>query len=335
MQRPLIPTPDGYEELARIEFERASWPWRVHPLGQKHPALDFVVTLTSEVLGGWELLEEMFAVQLKHKKPEKHSARNEDGSVSLEGIQVDHIRYWLGHKLPILLVLYLVEENKLLYHWIDKEPFSLRPGQKTVTLRIGDDTMYGADGKAEILNYVRQWLGSRYSEPQICNVLVSATISLNEVVVPGQPNLFFYCSHPVLRPANFGFSQDFGGGRSALMMRSVGNEKTGVNRHVPMRRGRAEFVYQARSQRKNILFCAIPIERSTLVASPYDEIPGGRISTGIPVEFLNDGQWHTAIVEFDFASLDAFGFTVLAPRLNEGTEQVGPGEIALHSIRVR
>jgi len=45
-------------------------------------------------------------------------------------------------------------------------------------------------------------------------------------------------------------------------------------------------------------------------------------------------MWHTAFVEFEFTALEDFGFTVIAPRLNEEVPEKGPGELALHSISV-
>jgi len=52
-----------------------------------------------------------------------------------------------------------------------------------------------------------------------------------------------------------------------------------------------------------------------------------------PKEHVADGEWHEALVEFDFSSLRA-GWCLIAPRINEGTAAVGNGEWLLDDVEV-
>lgn len=302
----------------------------VRSRGEKYPALDFDVDILTEEGSAWSLGKQ-FAVQLKHVR---RAPRNEDGSISLQ-LEVEHVRFWVGSQLPVLIVLFLVDEKLLLYRWACRELLtSVASHQQQLTVRFQPSEIYGSGSMSGIQTHVEEFIKRTYPEVEI-PARTTDFVLANEVLVPGQPNLVFYSTEPGLWAQNFTFVRELVG-ESALILRSVGSEDVGLNRHVPNRRGRAQIRYQARGSGRirNSTFYAIPIRSWNPVTGLYDEIARSRSSKVVPLDYVNDNEWHTAFVEFDFTALEDFGFTVIAPRLNEETPEKGPGELALHSISV-
>jgi hypothetical protein len=135
----------------------------------------------------------------------------------------------------------------------------------------------------------------------------------------------------------------------ALTIRAFGPEKVGVNKAFPHLHGEAVFEYQAlesASSSLNLLFCAIPMQKDRLdgealieVGAQHCDEPENAFSPHrrrafVQREYIGDGLWHHARIDFDFRSVPTAAYTILAPRVNEGCPRPAPGALLVRNVQL-
>ncbi len=334
---------DDNERATRIRFHEATLPWMVIDFDGKFPALDGLVQLTEDEASttGRALKPFVFFVQIKSKQ---EASRNRDHSVSLK-LEISHVRFWTQLPNPVLIVVYLLDEKQFLYCWAsEKMVRSELDGQDSVTIQFPADCIYDQAGKGRIAEFLKRGRDPR-PEPFIPPV-PSDPWKENAIVRPGQPNLYQYCGVGLsahTKSHRFRFIENYAEGSSAFVLSALETEPVGLNRHIPHQKGKVQFVYQAQSpSANNMAFFVIPLKKPSDPSQPhlcYEEVENGerksaRFGGPIPQTDYNTGQWKFFTIDFDFSPLRDFGYTVLAPRINEGTPSLGSGELAVNSITV-
>jgi transcriptional regulator with XRE-family HTH domain len=133
----------------------------------------------------------------------------------------------------------------------------------------------------------------------------------------------------------------------SIEIRSLGNEVVGVNKSIGTVLGKVEFDYkvQASQNGMNAAVYIIPLReiwtgRSEFVEAGLESgIPeylrrSYREYLKIPLEVVQDNQWHQAVLPFDFRDLPRVVYTVFAPRINEGCKDKGIGHLIVSDVRV-
>lgn len=140
-----------------------------------------------------------------------------------------------------------------------------------------------------------------------------------------------------------------GQGAAEIRLEAAAGMKLGVNRLLPIRRGRAEFEYAVESRApatEPFAVYAIPLYNSG--PNKFGMIEVGADSSDDPrngfsrlrrkfvpgPEPIGAGQWQRGSLDFDFSDVRQATHTVIAFRINEGTTKPGAGRIVFRNVRI-
>lgn len=135
----------------------------------------------------------------------------------------------------------------------------------------------------------------------------------------------------------------------AAQHRCYPNTKAICVRRVPVLHGIVEFRYKveyAVPPGEHIYFAVIPMQETGIgraglieVGSDEQEAPQNarspwRVRHNIPLPHQSDSAWHTTEVAWDFRRVRSAFYSILAPRVNEGSGIPGDASVAFASVRV-
>jgi transcriptional regulator with XRE-family HTH domain len=133
-------------------------------------------------------------------------------------------------------------------------------------------------------------------------------------------------------------------GLLVLEIKAFSGEDVGANKDFPYLFGRVEFDYKiihAQPDVSVIAFYIIPIQKVRRNKIEYTELvletPQGRLSYRKrftpPSEFVGDGSWHRACIEFDFREISQVLHCIFAPRINEDCPKIGAAHFLVSDIQ--
>lgn len=137
---------------------------------------------------------------------------------------------------------------------------------------------------------------------------------------------------------------------AAALLNATSREAVGINKSLPVLHGVVEFRYKveyAVPPGDHLYFAVIPMQetgigRAGLIEVGSDEQDAlenarspWRVRYIIPLAHQSDGAWHTAEVVWDFRQVRRAFYSILAPRVNEGSGVPGDASVAFASVRVR
>lgn len=132
-------------------------------------------------------------------------------------------------------------------------------------------------------------------------------------------------------------------------LKSNSEESLGINKSIRSLHGKFEFEYKVFTNDRNfsnIYFCVIPMKENGPNRTGYIEIGSSyhydkknafspyRKRFFIPSEHFSDDNWHKGEIIFDFRNTKEAFYCILAPRINEGCENVNKGELYVKNIKV-
>jgi hypothetical protein len=133
------------------------------------------------------------------------------------------------------------------------------------------------------------------------------------------------------------------------ILTATATEAVGINKSLPILHGVVEFRYRveyAVPHSDHIYFAVIPMQETGIgrvglieVGSDEQDAPQNarspwRVRYNIPLAHQCDMAWHSAEVAWDFRRVpDAF-YSILAPRVNEGSKVPGAARVVFANIRV-
>ena len=136
---------------------------------------------------------------------------------------------------------------------------------------------------------------------------------------------------------------------ACVVLTATSTEAIGINKSLPILHGVVEFRYRVENAvplGDNIYFAVIPMQETGIgrtglieVGSDEQDEPQNawapwRVRYNIPLAHQCDMAWHSAEVAWDFRRVpDAF-YSILAPRVNEGSEVPGAARVVFANIRV-
>ena len=139
------------------------------------------------------------------------------------------------------------------------------------------------------------------------------------------------------------------GQRTAIRIEALNDERVGVNKSFPVRRGVILFDYKvecSKSDGQNIFFYAIPMQetdhrRSGLIEvgtdtqdDPRNEFSPSRFRYSVPHAHYSDGKWHHHKLDFNFDDVPEAFYTIFGPRINEGATHPGTGAVLIANVQL-
>lgn len=134
-------------------------------------------------------------------------------------------------------------------------------------------------------------------------------------------------------------------GPALIELSALTGAPMGLNLRVPALKGRVTFEYKVTESsipKSPFALYAIPMQGRPDATTPPLEVgakqPGDpsaqRRSSFLPLPAAGSEAWQTVTLEFDFTGLADAGYTIVAPRINEGTPATGPGTIQIRAVRI-
>lgn len=149
------------EDKSKREFEELIDPFFVPGWNVKDYGIDSVVEITTTIdaLGNADLESKCFLVQLK--SVEKTTKSKNGIAFSLP---VKKIIYWYNYNLPVLFVLYDIQDKLFYYEWVDETLIATLDSQnhdwsaqKTITIKIPAQNKLEKQSTLFLKEYVLKW----------------------------------------------------------------------------------------------------------------------------------------------------------------------------------
>ena len=135
-----------------------------------------------------------------------------------------------------------------------------------------------------------------------------------------------------------------------FVVKAKAQEYVGITKAINILEGIVELEYLAVSSpvehAENLMFILIPMKHNSFKQKGYIEVgsdfqndPNNPFSPYrkrfiIPREHIGDGKWHSVSMDFDFSYIPDSFYSVFAPRINEGAQIKGPGELHFKNIKI-
>lgn len=116
------------------------------------PSDDYGIDLICEVVIENEIRGYEFGMQLKAKKTEKNS-----DSVVVKGIKRSSINYWLNSIKPVMIIVFIEDEDKAYWSWINESLFDLTKPNDEFQLKISKLNILNSISSSIIGNYIKEY----------------------------------------------------------------------------------------------------------------------------------------------------------------------------------
>ena len=313
---------DVIEQRGRLRFREMLFPWQIVEFDGKYPALDGYVHVFEEQQGPAVASKKPLSFLVQHTSKET-TQLNASGECEVSGIKIDHLLFWVRLPEPVMLTVFLADQDKILYWWATPELLNARrtPDQKEITIRFPEARVLNSEARKHTREYLTNW----YPELQ----------SNDNVLRPGQPGLYYFFEGGFGNSSawdRFQFNRDFGDNKSAFIIRAEGKESVGLNLDLDsnIRSGKTEICYRLiQGSNRNVCFTVIAVRRGT----HYQELR--RVTPHLVLRKPIDASWQTGELHFDLRELPNDSYAVLAPRINEGAKSKRRGILAVHSLAVK
>lgn len=116
------------------------------------PSADYGVDLLCEVVIENEIRGYEFGIQLKAKRTEK----NWDSTV-IKGLKRSTINLWLNSIKPIMIIVFIEDEEKAYWSWINESSFDLTKDNEEFQLKISKGNIINSTSSIIIGNYIKDY----------------------------------------------------------------------------------------------------------------------------------------------------------------------------------
>ena len=116
------------------------------------PSNDYGIDLICEIVIDNKIKGYEYGIQLKSKKTDKNT-----DFVLVKGLKRKSINYWLNSLKPIMLIVYVEEQNQAYWKWITNSTFDLKKANSKFQLKIDKKNTISQINVDKISNYIKDY----------------------------------------------------------------------------------------------------------------------------------------------------------------------------------